>query len=82
LIELHADLFGRSGSALGRPSEGGERRAASRWWEWACCIRGSFLQQTLDPDGWQQERAPVNDFHSLPITPLTGQPWLDWMAAT
>jgi len=33
-----------------------------------------FLQQTLDPDGWQQERAPVNDFHSLPITPLTGQP--------
>lgn len=29
-----------------------------------------FLQQTLDPDGWQQERAPVNDFHSLPITPL------------
>ena len=31
----------------------------------------SFLQQTLDPDGWQQERAPVNDFHSLPVTPLT-----------
>jgi len=31
-----------------------------------------FLQQTLDPDGWQQERAPVNDFHSLPVTPLTG----------
>ncbi len=31
-----------------------------------------FLQQTLDPDGWQQERAPVNDFHALPITPLTG----------
>ena len=30
-----------------------------------------FLQQTLDPDGWQQERAPVNDFHALPITPLT-----------
>ena len=30
-----------------------------------------FLQQTLDPDGWQQERAPVNDFHSLPITPVT-----------
>lgn len=30
-----------------------------------------FLQQTLDPDGWQQERAPVNDFHSLPITPLS-----------
>src|SRR4029079_4743973 len=25
----------------------------------------------LDPDGWQQERAPVNDFYSLPITPVT-----------
>jgi len=32
-----------------------------------------FLQQTLDPDGWQQERAPVNDFHALPITPLAGR---------
>ncbi len=32
-----------------------------------------FLQQTLDPDGWQQERAPVNDFHSLPITPVVRQ---------
>ncbi len=31
-----------------------------------------FLQQTLDPGGWQQERTPVNDFHSLPVTPLTG----------
>jgi starch phosphorylase len=31
-----------------------------------------FLQQALDPDGWQQERAPVNDFHSLPVTPLSG----------
>ena len=30
-----------------------------------------FLQQMLDPDGWQQERAPVNDFHALPITPLS-----------
>ena len=29
-----------------------------------------YFQQTLDPDGWQQERTPVNDFHSLPVTPL------------
>ena len=28
-----------------------------------------LLQQTLDPDGWQQERTPVNDFYSLPVTP-------------
>src|SRR5579862_5583302 len=31
-----------------------------------------FLQQTLDPGGWQRERTPVNDFHALPVTPLTG----------
>ncbi len=28
-----------------------------------------YLQQTLGPDGWQQERTPVNDFYSLPVTP-------------
>src|ERR1019366_10780568 len=26
--------------------------------------------QKLDPDGWEQEPAPVNDFYSLPITPV------------
>jgi len=30
-----------------------------------------YLQQTLDPDGWQQESTPVNDFYSLPVTPVT-----------
>ncbi len=30
-----------------------------------------YLQQTLDPDGWQQERTTVNDFYSLPVTPVT-----------
>src|SRR5260370_32862106 len=30
-----------------------------------------YLQQSLDPDGWQQERTPVNDFYSLPVTPVT-----------
>ncbi len=30
-----------------------------------------YLQQTLGPDGWQQERTPVNDFYSLPLTPET-----------
>ena len=28
-----------------------------------------YFQQALDPDGWQQERTPVNDFYSLPIQP-------------
>jgi glycogen phosphorylase len=30
-----------------------------------------YLQQSLDPDGWQQERTPVNAFYSLPVTPVT-----------
>jgi glycogen phosphorylase len=32
--------------------------------------QNGYLQQKLDPDGWQQEHAPVNDFYSLPITPV------------
>src|SRR5258708_1947521 len=30
-----------------------------------------YFRQSLDPDGWQQERTPVNDFYSLPVTPGT-----------
>jgi starch phosphorylase len=33
--------------------------------------QNGYLQQRLDPDGWQQEHAPVNDFYSLPIAPVT-----------
>src|SRR5260370_36435073 len=29
-----------------------------------------YLQQSLDPDGWQQEQTPLNDFYSLPVTPV------------
>jgi glycogen phosphorylase len=32
--------------------------------------QNGYLQQRLDPDGWQQEHTPVNDFYSLPITPV------------
>ena len=28
-----------------------------------------YLQQSLNPDGWQQERNPVNDFYTLPVRP-------------
>jgi starch phosphorylase len=31
-----------------------------------------FLRQSLDPDGWQREQTPVNDFYSLPVTPVMG----------
>ncbi|MEO8025799.1 MAG: alpha-glucan family phosphorylase [Bryobacteraceae bacterium] len=30
-----------------------------------------YLEQSLNPDGWQQERTPVNDFYSLPVLPVT-----------
>ncbi len=30
-----------------------------------------YLQQSLNPDGWQQERTPVNDFYTLPVRPCT-----------
>jgi starch phosphorylase len=29
-----------------------------------------YLAQVLNPDGWQQERYPVNDFYALPVTPV------------
>jgi starch phosphorylase len=32
-----------------------------------------YLQQYLNPDGWQQERYPINDFYTLPVTPLRDQ---------
>jgi starch phosphorylase len=28
-----------------------------------------YLQQHLNPDGWQQERTPLNDFFTLPVRP-------------
>ena len=29
-----------------------------------------YFRQFLNPDGWQQERYPINDFYTLPLTPL------------
>ncbi|HBY62599.1 MAG TPA: DUF3417 domain-containing protein [Solibacterales bacterium] len=29
-----------------------------------------YLQQLLNPDGWQQERYPVNDFYTWPVKPV------------
>ncbi len=33
--------------------------------------QNGYFQQSLDSDGWQQERTPINDFYSLPLTPVT-----------
>jgi starch phosphorylase len=30
-----------------------------------------YFRQFLNPDGWQQERYPINDFYTLPIKPVT-----------
>ncbi len=32
-----------------------------------------YLQQYLNPDGWQQERNPVNDFYTLPVRPCLSE---------
>ncbi len=32
-----------------------------------------YLQQHLNPDGWQQERTPLNDFYTLPVRPATNE---------
>ena len=32
-----------------------------------------YLQQYLNPDGWQQERYPLNDFYTLPIAPVRNE---------
>jgi len=30
-----------------------------------------YFRQVLNPDGWQQERYPTNDFYTLPLVPVT-----------
>ncbi len=36
-----------------------------------------YLQQSLNPDGWQQERTPLNDFYTLPVRPYTDSAGID-----
>jgi starch phosphorylase len=32
-----------------------------------------YLEQFLNPDGWQQEHYPVNDFYTLPVQPVSDE---------
>src|SRR5262249_32577160 len=32
--------------------------------------QGGYFRQYLNPDGWQQERYPTNDFFILPVLPV------------
>jgi len=36
--------------------------------------QGGYFRQYLNPDGWQQETYPINDFHNLPIQPVEDGP--------
>lgn len=36
--------------------------------------QGGYFHQYLNPDGWQQETYPINDFHNLPIQPVEDGP--------
>ena len=38
-----------------------------------------YLQQSLNPDGWQQERNPFNDFYTLPVRPVRDESGGDLM---
>ena len=40
-----------------------------------------YLQQSLNPDGWQQERNPVNDFYTLPVRPVRDQTGSDLLVS-
>jgi len=32
--------------------------------------QGGYFRQYLNPDGWQQETYPINDFYTLPLAPV------------
>jgi starch phosphorylase len=32
--------------------------------------QNGYFSQSIDLDGWQKERTPVNDFYALPVTPV------------
>lgn len=36
-----------------------------------------YLAQRLNPDGWQQESTPINDFYTLPVTPCKNEAGAD-----
>ncbi len=37
------------------------------------CYQEGYFRQYLTPDGWQQERYPVNDFEELPMTSMNNK---------
>ena len=62
-----ADLLRRSGAALS-----GDHLKASSDADLPLIAVGllyqkGYHQQWLNPDGWQQERYPINDFYTLPV---------------
>ena len=65
---LHADLLRRLGRSVRRSFQSRERLRYTTIGVGLLYQRGYF-QQSLNPDGWQQERNPLNDFYTLPVRP-------------
>jgi starch phosphorylase len=63
------DLLRRPGRALGRSSEIVQRLRPATGGRGAALPAGLFPPD-IEPDGWQQERYPTNDFYTLPAIPV------------
>ena len=50
-----------------RSPEGVQRCRSIRWSRSGLLYQKGYHQQWLNPDGWQQERYPINDFYTLPV---------------
>ena len=61
-----ADLLRRSGTAQRRSSESSSD-ADYPLIAVGLLYQKGYHQQWLNPDGWQQERYPINDFYTLPV---------------
>ena len=66
---MPAHLFRRPGRAFGRSPEGRQRLRHALVGVGLLYQKGYF-HQYLNPDGWQQERYPINDFYTLPVRPV------------
>ena len=67
--DVPADLLRWSWAALRRPPEGSSDAGIPLIGVGLLYQKG-YLKQSLNPDGWQKERYPVNDFYTLPVTPV------------
>jgi starch phosphorylase len=70
--ECAARLLGRPRRARRRSPEERERSRRPARGRGRGLLEGYF-RQSLDPEGWQHERYPHNDWHDLPVTAVTSE---------